>query len=274
MDELTWREQRRRQLTENSPLYRAGLLQLKDALRAENSGKSGPHFLKSAGHDAKEAMIDIIVEDLVAVAIAENRFLINRQKLSGYVHRMARYGVLTPPDMMQVGVEVRPGVSGELNDHLDALVELDKGLNRLAAIDNVAVAGDLTSVCRFGYWSARLGARIFNSLRRELNDTPHDPAQEWFADFVSASGALEEARYRRALGLDTDGVGTKSTDQRGWYVALAGGGWIDLDACVVFAEQVANGTAKPRTRWLHLPEPAEPLLEEITDEGSNANTDF
>ena len=275
MDQLSWQEQRRRELTENSATFRAGLVQLKNALRAEDGGKSGPRFLQSAGATAKEAMIDIIVEDLTAVAMAENEFLVNRQKLSGFVYRMVRYGVLLPPDLMPVRLEDRPGVSGELHDHVETIIELDERLKKLTSVEPAAIQDDVTNVCHFGYWSARLGARIFNALRRDLHDRPHDPADEWFASFVSASAALEEARYRATLGLALDkNLGVDEEDSANgapndgrWTIPLADGGWVDLAACERFVEQVSNGTAKPRTRWLHRPAPEAALLaERVVDE--------
>ena len=273
IDLSNWDAKRRTERTERSPLYRTGLLQLQSALSAESGGISGQQFLEAAGAAAKEAMIDIIVEDLTVVAVAGNRFLANRQKLASHVYRMARYGVLIPADLMPVSADDRPGVSGELNANLDALIELDPRLNRLSSIDDVAVSGDLTSVCHFGYWSARLGASVFNSLRQDLNDIPHDPAHGWFASLVLASGALEEARYRRALEVEQAGHEQPQAEGSGWTVELDDGGWIDLHACALFVEQVSDGTAKPLTRWLHLPEPEikEPMLAEIDADDETAS---
>ena len=110
-------------------------------------------------------------------------------------------------------------------------------------------------------------------MRQDLNDIPHDPAHEWFARLVLASGALEEARYRRALEVEQAGHEQPQAEGSGWTVELDDGGWINLQACALFVEQVSGGTAKPLTRWLHLPEPEikEPMLAEIDADDETAS---
>lgn len=144
-----------------------------------------------------------IMSEVLEVITANDQILANREKLSGCVANMTRYQVLILPplgDQESDPTELvgKPGISGELREHLVELAQKDERLKKVFYDADLTKLSkqDIFDTCLFRYWIQHLWVSVFHDIRMQLQDYHTNVDKDWFKPFVAAMCAWQEYLYR------------------------------------------------------------------------------
>ena len=153
--------------------------------------------------EQKDALARTMYLDINAICNAVDPVAGCRDKLAAAMLRFALLQVLVippPPAADSSGLRGQPGISGELKEHLVALVgksdELRSELHGVLDPNSFDAVWAVVIRC---YWIAYWALETVNVARIELGD--HTDKRDWYRAFMHATCASAEHRYRVSLDL-------------------------------------------------------------------------
>lgn len=138
--------------------------------------------------------------ELHGIFDANDRVSACRDKLVPAMLSFAPLRVVTlaaPPSPDPSGLRGLPGISGELNAHLDKILQHDLELRR--RIEASGPPADRELKVQGCFWEAKWFLESFNAARLIVGDTVAD--RDWYRPFMHAACVNQEHLYRRMLDL-------------------------------------------------------------------------
>ena len=159
-----------------------------------------------ADQETKGVITSQMINEVTKIITSPDPIAANRHAVCNMVIDMARWQVLVlPPASEQPNdptkLRGRPGITGELYSHLEQIAKVDKDVKELAFKVGCEGLDELKDTILLRYWRAVLNANVINRVRIQLGDCHSISEKDWFRPFVEAMCAVEEARYRKQLGL-------------------------------------------------------------------------
>jgi len=114
--------------------------------------------------------------------------------------KLRRWIAPPPPAPDASGLRGLPGISGELQAHLQTIVRNNSDLHE-ARYDNTEPLSisPVPLLLRRAFVESNWMLQTFNALREEL--ATEDQASEWYRPFLFAACSNQENSYRREIGL-------------------------------------------------------------------------
>jgi len=146
-----------------------------------------------------------LMEEAIAIATSSSSVLTNRQKLANSVVELATYQVLVlepAPTPDPTRLRGNRGITGELRSRLVELAEKEKFLREfMHAYPPVTSWDDVWNPVLLRYRVTWARARLHEELRYVLDDTNPTQENDWYAPFLVATCAYQEAQFRKAIGM-------------------------------------------------------------------------
>jgi hypothetical protein len=194
--------------------------------------------------------------DLHEIFSASTPVDVARQKLASQVLRLSLYQVLLippPPENDASGLRGLPGITGDLNKHLDSIVRKDSDLHSALFENAVTENGAaIEPLLLRSYWQCCWYLETFNSARQSLGDVVE--GQDWFRPFLFAACANQENTYRLDIGRPP------AFDSRFATTAPV--------AYSLFADIVLSGAKDPLQDWIAYHDGAGIPMPEFSDSTS------
>jgi hypothetical protein len=189
------------QALERHPTYSVAIGYLRDTLNDISQGLG-----QYADQETKGVITSQMINEVTKIITSPDPIAANRHEVCNMVIDMARWQVLVlPPASEQPNdptkLRGRPGITGELYSHLEQIAKVDKDVKELACKVGCEGLDELKDTILLRYWRAVLNANVINRVRIQLGDCHSISEKDWFRPFVEAMCAVEEARYRKQLGL-------------------------------------------------------------------------
>lgn len=227
-----------RALKKQHPVYRVACLAIHENLADTASGLG-----KHASREYKEDFAAHLLLDITGVIAAPDPVMANRERLSSWVSRLARFQVLVlqspkgDTTAWTNWLRSRPGITGELKAHLKEIAEKDKEIKQLAwRLDN-PTSQQVYEACLLETWTALVAVQVFDAARRTLGDYHPSPDKDWLLPFGAAMCARSEQHYRETIGLPS----VLSTERHdGSLVAIK---------YTSFLSMVMSGAKYPNFEW-------------------------
>jgi hypothetical protein len=160
-----------------------------------------------------------------------------REKLCIAMLELAMYQVLVIPPSPQddvTGLRGEPGITGELQEHLNKLLKTNDDLHALLSESTESLTPDTVwDALQRSYWTLYWYLETINATRIELGD--YVDGDDWYRAFMHATSARSEHMYRQELEMpscfDDDIAGMAPT------------------AYSIFTDIVLSGVENPGLEW-------------------------
>ena len=188
---------------ESNPILRDVILFINEELNQSETGRS-------IHEDLKRSIAERFAEEYSEIFESESPALKNREKLVAFSLGQARYHVLLlnsiDPNQFLINM---PGVTGELNNHLQTIVNADTELKGLIE-ESATNAGqdpqrldlnNISLIIHLYFWRSGLFTSACNTIRIGLKDFDEDPELDWYRPMYATMCASQEDQYREEIGL-------------------------------------------------------------------------
>lgn len=239
-----WREKKKEQKLQQKFLLHPISYSVMEKLRKILNTKK-TYIGKFLSNESKEKLTVEIMVKVARVLMADDPIMENRIYLCNWVSHMAQFGVLVmplAPNKDYTGLRGKPGITGELRNHLLKLAEKDKYLNKFVWSSTVDLSvgtyeENLFEMYLLQSCIGEVNVHIANLLRCWLGDYHTDKEKDWFEKFLEIEFAWYESIYRNTIGLD-DVLEIQS-----------GMGVLAALKYSVFKDLILNGEQYPNYNW-------------------------